>query len=110
MEEEAQRHATVAKVQIETQIEADVAKCHEQRLYPLDFNMKSVMDVCVNHDGMIDSYLEHIHTDLHDLSGENLYEQMVKCIKLPLATVMVTVSKETKTWTMMTDISQIARY
>jgi hypothetical protein len=77
-EEEARQHASVAKVQIESQIEADVAKHNEQCLYPLDFNMTSAMDVRVSQNDMIESYLEHIHTNSHDLSGENLYKQMVK--------------------------------
>jgi hypothetical protein len=81
-EEEARRRASVAKVRIESQIEEDVEKRSEQRLYPLDFNMESAMDVCVNHSDTIDSYLEHIHTNSLDLSGENLYERMVKCVKV----------------------------
>jgi hypothetical protein len=81
-EEEARRRASVAKWRIESQIEVDVAKRSEQRLYPLDFNMESAMDVCVNHGDTIDSYLEHIHTNSLELSGENLYKRMVKCVKV----------------------------
>jgi hypothetical protein len=69
-------------VRIESQIEADVAKHSEQRLYPLDFNMKLAMDVCVNQNDTIELYLKHIHTNSRDLSGENLYKRMVKCVKV----------------------------
>jgi hypothetical protein len=84
-EEVARRCAVVAKEQsnrlrLQEKIAKDLRDL--QPLHPMDFNFNSIMEVrawCVL---LIQCYEYYVHIDSMDLSGENLCDSLVKCIRV----------------------------
>ena len=51
-------------------------------LYPIDFDFESLMEVHVRQVNTITSYINHVNVKENDLSGENLYDALVSCVRV----------------------------
>jgi hypothetical protein len=84
-EEVACRCAVVAKERSNRlQLQEEVER-RERELKPfhsIDYNFSSSMAVRARRVTSVECYQEHITTDSHSLSGEDLYESLVKCIRV----------------------------
>jgi hypothetical protein len=82
-EELAQQCATVAKEQLKhlaIQDKIDKDQRDHTPFHPMDFNFSSSMEVQGRRISSIACYEQYVQIDSEDLSGENLYDSLVKCI------------------------------
>jgi hypothetical protein len=84
-EEVARRCAVVAKEcsnWMQLQEEVERKEMELRPFHSIDYNFSSSMAVCARRVTSVECYQEHITTDSHSLSGEDLYESLVKCIRV----------------------------
>jgi hypothetical protein len=86
-EEVARRCAVVANERsnrMRLQEEVDRTQREKKPFHSIDYNFSSIMEVRARCITSVECYNEHITTDSHNLSGEDLYESMVKSFELHL--------------------------
>jgi hypothetical protein len=84
-EEVAWRCAVVAKERskrLQLQEEVEQQQREQTPFHSIDYNFSSIMAVRARCVTSVECYEQHITTDSHSLSGEDLYESMVKCIRV----------------------------
>jgi hypothetical protein len=84
-EKVARMCAVVAKERsnrLKLQEEVDRQQRERTPFHSIDYKFSSIMAVRARRVTSVECYEEHITTDSHNLSGEDLYESLVKCIRI----------------------------